>query len=373
MSPPSASKKQMRLLVPFILIYVLTSVVTAQVKTSQPPPVKVPFAESLQAVVVTNADPTAIQGTARLYERKTVRSKWKSVGDDFPIVVGRGGLAWSQDVLSNSLQKDAPTLGPVFAALCSAWEEKDEARLRMYYSAETIKDFRKLMKDDNLKTLQELLSNELMYRKSCRAEDERISGDTATAKVYTEAYPNGLIVKFVKENGAWKVSNKSPDRLLPIKKEGDGKSPAGLFPLTFAFGRPDKPSDVKLSYTKLENYTECVDDVSSSHYNKLVDRLKVGNFDWKSSEKMLEVGPEYDLGLFVAHNSYPVRGGDGSCIFLHVWKDATTGTLGCTAMRREDLQRILAWADPAKTPYLVQLTKADHRKYQKSWKLPKLK
>lgn len=253
----------MRFLVPFILIFVLTSVVTAQVKTPQPPPVKVPFAESLQAVVVTTADPLAIQGSGRLYERKSVRSKWKTVGDDFPVVVGRGGLAWSLDSV--------------------------------------------------------------------------------------------------------------PESVSSFKKEGDGKSPAGMFPLTFAFGRPDKPSDVKLSYTKLENYSECVDDVSSTHYNKLVDRLKVGNFDWKSSEKMLEVGPEYDLGLFVAHNSYPVRSGDGSCIFLHVWKDATTGTLGCTAMRREDLQKILAWADPAKTPYLVQLTKADHRKYQKSWKLPKLK
>jgi L,D-peptidoglycan transpeptidase YkuD (ErfK/YbiS/YcfS/YnhG family) len=253
----------MRFLVPFILIFVLTSVVTAQVKTPQQPPVKVPFAESLQAVVVTTADPSAIQGTARLYERKSVRSKWKSVGDDFPVVVGRSGLAWSLD--------------------------------------------------------------------------------------------------------------SAPESVSSFKKEGDGKSPAGMFPLTFAFGRPDKSGDVKLSYTKLENYSECVDDVSSTHYNKLVDRLKVGNFDWKSSEKMLEVGPEYDLGLFVAHNSYPIRSGDGSCIFLHVWKDATTGTLGCTAMQREDLQKILAWTDPEKTPYLVQLTKADHRKYQKSWKLPKLK
>ena len=251
----------------YVLLTILLSfigvTVQAQVKKPESPAVKIQFAESLQTVVVTTDGPTTIQGTARLYERKTVRSKWKSVGDDFQVVVGRGGLAWSLD--------------------------------------------------------------------SAR------------------------------------------DGVSSFKKEGDGKSPAGMFPLTFAFGRPDKPGNVKLSYTKLENYTECVDDVSSTHYNKLVDRLKVGNFDWKSSEKMLEVGPEYDLGLFVAHNSYPVRSGDGSCIFLHVWNDATTGTSGCTAMRREDLQRILAWADSAKTPYLVQLTIEDHRKYKKSWKLPKLK
>lgn len=236
---------------------------TAQIKKSEPPPVKIPFAESLQAVVVTTADAPAVQGTARRFERKSLKSKWKSVGGEFPIVVGRSGLAWSTD---------AP-----------------------------------------------------------------------------------------------------PEGVLAFKKEGDGKSPAGLFPLTFAFGRPEKPGEVKLSYTRLEGYSECVDDVGSTHYNKLVDRLKVGNFDWRSSEKMLEVGPEYDLGLFVAHNSYPVKRGDGSCIFLHVWKDATTGTSGCTAMKRDDLLEILGWADPAKNPYLVQLTAADHRKYQKAWNLPKIK
>jgi D-alanyl-D-alanine dipeptidase len=244
------------------LLGLLSIVAAAQIKRPEPPPVKTPFAESLQALVVTTEAPTAVQGSARLYERKSVRSKWKSVGAEFPVVVGRNGLGWSLD--------------------------------------------------------------------------------------------------------------SAPEGMTGVKKEGDGRSPAGVFPLTFAFGRPDKPGEVKLSYSKLEEYTECVDDVASSHYNKLVDRLKVGNFDWKSSEKMLEIGPEYDYGVFVAHNSYPVRRGDGSCIFLHIWKDAATGTAGCTAMQRENLLKILAWADPAKNPYLVQLTEADHKKYQKAWNLPKL-
>lgn len=245
------------------LITLFNLPVLAQIKTPQPPAVKIPFAESLQAVVVSTKDAVAVQGVARLYERKSSKSKWKSVGDEFPVVIGRSGLAWSKD--------------------------------------------------------------------------------------------------------------SAPESVLDFKKEGDGKSPAGMFPLTSAFGRPDKPGEVKLSYTKLENYSECVDDVSSNHYNKLVDRLKVGAFDWKSSEKMLEVGPEYDLGMFVAHNSYPVRPADGSCIFLHVWKDGSTGTLGCTAMKRDDLKRILEWADPIKNPYLVQLTETDHQRYRKSWNLPKLK
>src|SRR5690606_25202862 len=108
-------------------------------------------------------------------------------------------------------------------------------------------------------------------------------------------------------------------------------------------------------------------------YNKVVGRLQVGIFDWKSSEKMASITPEYDLGVFVAYNSYPVTKGSGSCIFLHVWKDAETPTSGCTAMARADLNRIAAWLDPKMNPYLVQLPKAEYSKYQKAWNLPKHK
>src|SRR5690349_20372804 len=82
---------------------------------------------------------------------------------------------------------------------------------------------------------------------------------------------------------------------------------------------------------------------------------QVGNFDWKSSEKMLAVGDQYDLGVFVAYNSYPAVPGFGSCIFLHVWKDANTGTSGCTAMSHENLEKVLKWLDPEKNPHLIQM------------------
>lgn len=157
------------------------------------------------------------------------------------------------------------------------------------------------------------------------------------------------------------------------KKEGDGKSPAGVFNLTSAFGTAEKPQDSKLTYTRLEQYTECVDDVKSGHYNKIVDRMKVGNYDWKSSEKMLEIGEQYDLGVFVAHNTYPNKSGNGSCIFLHIWKDANSGTAGCTAMERGNAEAIVKWLDPVKNPILIQMTEADYKLYQKKWQLPKRK
>jgi D-alanyl-D-alanine dipeptidase len=185
----------------------------------------------------------------------------------------------------------------------------------------------------------------------------------------TESFP-----VVVGEKGmAWsKELNELPSdtgRVL-LKTEGDGKSPAGIFRLTSAFASAEQK--VKLPFTKLIESTECVDDVNSSHYNKIVDKFKVGNYDWTSSEKMLAVGEQYDLGVFVAHNSERMTGA-GSCIFLHIWKDETSGTLGCTAMERANLEKIFAWIDSAKNPVLIQLPEDSYRQFQTMWKLPKLK
>lgn len=175
-----------------------------------------------------------------------------------------------------------------------------------------------------------------------------------------------------RNGSAWAVES-APEAATNFKKEGDGRAPVGTFPLKYAFGFASKPEQLNFPYTKIEESTECVDDPASSHYNKIVDRYKVGILDWKSSEKMREIEPEYELGVFVAYNTYPVRSGDGSCIFLHVWKDAETPTSGCTAMARNDLERIISWLEPAKNPYYVHLPEAEHKKLRKKWALPEMK
>lgn len=172
---------------------------------------------------------------------------------------------------------------------------------------------------------------------------------------------------------AWDAEAASGLVASKVKKEGDGNAPAGRFPLTSVFGTSSKPSALPFEYTKLDRYTECVDDVRSSSYNRIVNRMQVGNFDWKSSEKMLAVGEQYSLGMIVGYNAYPAKRGSGSCIFLHVWKNAASGTAGCTAMERRNLERIIAWATPAKNPYLVQLPITIYEKYRKPWNLPKIK
>ena len=157
----------------------------------------------------------------------------------------------------------------------------------------------------------------------------------------------------------------------PRKREGDGKAPAGRFPLQTAFGfAPTSTMDwVRLPYLPLDERTECVDDSASTHYNTVVDRGAVRRVDWTSAERMQSIDL-YRLGVIVEYNARPVRRGRGSCIFLHIWRSAGSPTSGCTAMPADDLESIIRWLDPARRPTLVQLPAAEYVRLRRSWSLP---
>jgi D-alanyl-D-alanine dipeptidase len=157
----------------------------------------------------------------------------------------------------------------------------------------------------------------------------------------------------------------------PRKREGDGKAPAGRFPLGAAFGfaSPSEMEWVRLPYLPLEYETECVDDARSAHYNRVVDRSDVRRVDWNSAERMRSIDL-YRLGVIVRYNAQPVRRGRGSCIFLHIWRAPGSPTSGCTAMPASDLETIVRWLDPRREPQLVQLPEAEYARLRRSWALP---
>ena len=157
----------------------------------------------------------------------------------------------------------------------------------------------------------------------------------------------------------------------PRKREGDGKAPAGRFPLGSAFGfAPRGDVDwIRLPYVPLERDTECVDDTASAHYNRVVDRSDVRRVDWTSAEGMRSIDL-YRLGVIVRYNAQPVRRGRGSCIFLHIWRAEGSPTAGCTAMPASDLETIVRWLDPRREPQLVQLPRAEYSRLRRAWSLP---
>lgn len=157
---------------------------------------------------------------------------------------------------------------------------------------------------------------------------------------------------------AWGIGlHTTPRGVPPRKREGDRRAPAGVFRITGAFGVAGKLAGLKLPVTVLSPTLEAVDDPGSRHYNRIVDRARIVQPDWRTSERM-SVLPDYALGLVVAHNQRCVPGA-GSCIFLHLWSPRSHGTAGCTVLRARDLAVLARWLDPARDPVLVQLPRAE--------------
>jgi D-alanyl-D-alanine dipeptidase len=156
----------------------------------------------------------------------------------------------------------------------------------------------------------------------------------------------------------------------PLKKEGDGKAPAGIFPLGPAFGYAARaPADWKMPYLPLTPTTDCVDDVHSRYYNRVLDRSAVTP-DWKSAEHMRDAGEAYQWGLNIDYNTPNPHPQAGSCVFMHIWAGPGIPTVGCTAMPEQEIKIILAWLNPADHPLLVQMPEAQYRQMQKSLHLP---
>jgi D-alanyl-D-alanine dipeptidase len=155
----------------------------------------------------------------------------------------------------------------------------------------------------------------------------------------------------------------------PVKEEGDGKAPAGIFSLGTAFGySPQALPGSKMPYLNLSLSVECVDDTGSKYYNRIVDRSATAP-DWNSSEQMLRSDELYRWGIVVGHNGIiaesnvnPPASRGGSCIFLHIWRGPGQGTVGCTAMPQGELESLLTWLDPARKPLLVQLPAPEYER-----------
>ncbi len=110
----------------------------------------------------------------------------------------------------------AETLMPVVKAYCDAIRQKDNDGLKKVLSAETFKMLERDAKDEGKSSVAEFLSGiEDVGTQPCATRNEQINGNTAVAEMTSESYPNGIKIKFIKENGDWKMTNESPD--VPTK------------------------------------------------------------------------------------------------------------------------------------------------------------
>ncbi|WP_300164894.1 hypothetical protein [Solidesulfovibrio sp.] len=160
----------------------------------------------------------------------------------------------------------------------------------------------------------------------------------------------------------------------PVKVEGDGKSPAGVFTFStiFAYEPANLWAPAKMPVHKVTNQTVCVETINSSQYNRILDENTVAVRDWDSPDRMLRPDGLYRYGLMVDHNAPDTKPGAGSCIFMHLWRRPGAPTVGCTAMNEPAMLAILAWIDAAKHPVLVQLPKAELARLAPAWGAPEI-
>lgn len=149
----------------------------------------------------------------------------------------------------------------------------------------------------------------------------------------------------------------TPDNAKYIKKEGDGKAPAGLFSLGNGFGYKTTNFTMQFPYAKYKTTDHCVDDANSQWYNQIIDSKTTAK-DYKSFEHMKLRNNLYKYGITVNHNPENIAQA-GSCIFIHIKNKSGKGTAGCTAMREDQIVTLLKWLKEEDKPLLLQLPKEE--------------
>lgn len=157
------------------------------------------------------------------------------------------------------------------------------------------------------------------------------------------------------------------------KKEGDWRSPAGVFTIGGAWG-----IDASIKKNPQQFYRQVtprdlwVEDSSSPKYNQNIQLDHDPATEWEKKQQMKQNDPAHALKLFIAHNAPPKAVPNaGSSIFFHIWRGGgSKPTAGCTTMDEAKLRWVISKIDPAKRPLYVLLPKAEYEKYRTPWKLP---
>ena len=153
---------------------------------------------------------------------------------------------------------------------------------------------------------------------------------------------NAQVILYEKQNGSWKedfscqgyVGGNGIDKV----KEGDRKTPTGVFGFTKAFGIKDNPG-AKLPYTKLNPYLYWCGD--EQWYNTLVDVREIHHEC--SGEHLISYVPHYNYVLAIDYNPQCIFG-KGSAIFLHC-TGSNPYTGGCVAVSESNMIRIMQTVD----------------------------
>jgi L,D-peptidoglycan transpeptidase YkuD (ErfK/YbiS/YcfS/YnhG family) len=124
-----------------------------------------------------------------------------------------------------------------------------------------------------------------------------------------------------------------------LKREGDGSTPLGRFPVRQVLYRADRIQRprTRLPLRAIDSHDGWCEDPADRNYNRLVKLSGRSDADRLKRDDHL-----YDLVLVLGYNDRPRVRGRGSAIFMHLARPGFAPTAGCIALRRHDLMMLLA-------------------------------
>lgn len=131
------------------------------------------------------------------------------------------------------------------------------------------------------------------------------------------------------------------------KREGDGGTPLGSFPLRQVFYRADRVArpETALPVEELTPATGWSEDPARDDYNQLVT-LDPAAPAADGIDRMTREDHVYDITVIIGYNDDPPVKGRGSAIFMHVARPGYTPTAGCIALSESDLRQVLRAVGP---------------------------
>jgi L,D-peptidoglycan transpeptidase YkuD (ErfK/YbiS/YcfS/YnhG family) len=133
------------------------------------------------------------------------------------------------------------------------------------------------------------------------------------------------------------------------KREGDKKTPTGLFALgkLFCYNRDPK---TRMPWQQSTADDKWIDDPDSPDYNLHVQ----GVTSAKSFENLKIRTNDYKYCMVIEYNTRPVVKGLGSAIFLHLPEGENINpSAGCLVVPEKDLEWLLRWMEPEKNPTIL--------------------
>ena len=145
------------------------------------------------------------------------------------------------------------------------------------------------------------------------------------------------------ENGIWNEDFSTSGRVgkngIGKTKEGDGKTPVGVYKFNKAFGILSNPGISSMPYLQVDETHHWVDDPNSAYYNQCVSTRDVVA-DWNSSEHLYKVSPHYNYALALNYNE-ECKPNAGSAIFLHCASKSFGTTAGCIAISESYMIQVM--------------------------------